>query len=54
MFQARHFEKIAEILRNLESVSPEEQARVIEAFANGLAPTNPRFDSDRFVAACNK
>jgi hypothetical protein len=43
----RHFQLIADALR--ESAAPEHVAR---AMADALATTNPRFNRERFLAAC--
>jgi hypothetical protein len=54
--QHRHFATIATIIREMPAngtalgqFAPEQ---VAELFANRLGETNPRFDRDRFLAAC--
>ncbi len=57
-FQHRHFAEIARIIRNLDSVHNGEQgfidirSDVANHFARELAGSNPRFDRDRFLTAC--
>jgi len=48
--QHRHFTTIATIIRNFGY--PQERQRIAEEFARELRHTNPRFDRDRFLAAC--
>lgn len=52
----RHFAVIALILADLTDTydNPLTKGEVIEAFADALANTNPRFDRRRFLAACGK
>jgi hypothetical protein len=56
--QHRHFAEIARIIRELDSVHTGTQGfvnvreDVAAHFANQLAHTNPRFDRERFLAAC--
>jgi hypothetical protein len=49
--QRRHFEFIAEVIRNL---APEGNSRkaVAEAFGNALWQTNPQYVRTRFLTAC--
>lgn len=47
--EKRHFEFIARVLRESESQSYTE---LCELFADALAGTNPQFDRDRFLNAC--
>lgn len=49
--EARHFEVIAAIIRTI----PHEDIRATTClrFAGELQATNPKFDWDRFVKACN-
>lgn len=44
--QHRHFATIATILRNIDA-----PADIVEAFADQLRGTNPKFDRKRFLAA---
>lgn len=53
MLQKRHFQMIANILREID-LSQDQRAQLARAFARELASTNPRFDKDRFLAACQK
>lgn len=45
--QHRHFATVAAILVNLKA-----DKDTCEAWADELAPTNPKFDRARFLAAC--
>ena len=52
-----HFQLIADVLRYCDNhLSDEQETQVVhwvaEMFAETLLSTNPRFDSDRFLAAC--
>ena len=49
--QARHFNLIAATLRGL-TIDPHAHWEVIKTFADKLAETNPKFDRDRFIKAC--
>lgn len=55
--QHRHFATIAAILADLDGensgVSRGQHRDICEHFADHLAETNPRFDRDRFLAACD-
>jgi hypothetical protein len=50
---------IAQTIRELPSFECDQDAdavrfsAIVERFASALASTNPRFDRQRFVAACN-
>lgn len=46
----RHFVKIAGIIRLSSGISDRE--RVASQFADMLKQENPRFDRERFIAAC--
>ena len=50
--QHRHFATIAAIIREMPAdvYGPEQVAKI---FASRLADTNPRFNSNRFLRACN-
>lgn len=48
----RDYTLIAEVLR-VNYQPTEAYAALIDDMAANLASTNPRFDADRFVAACN-
>jgi hypothetical protein len=50
--QHRHFATIAGILRDYKCSDESRKAHLIEHFADELRRTNPRFDRNRFVAAC--
>lgn len=55
MFQRRHYEWIA---RTIKSAFPgpsyaEERYRAAHEFAKQLRQDNPRFDTARFLAACD-
>lgn len=48
----KHFQLVADILRaELDTTSPEFR-RLREAFADQFALDNPRFNRERFYAAC--
>jgi len=48
----KDFSLLAEVIANL-SFDEDVRAGIAEDFANALAQTNPRFNKDRFIAACN-
>lgn len=50
----RHFSFIASVIASLVDTydQPLDKADVAEAFASACARTNPRFDAQRFLAAC--
>lgn len=55
--QRRHFELIAETLKNTRETIQGEQHKVIhdlyaKAFAQALRSTNPQFNRERFLKAC--
>lgn len=56
--QHRHFATIATIIRSMAKVPNQTHGfidvreDVAEHFADHLALTNPKFDRDRFIAAC--
>lgn len=52
MFQARHFEALAAIIRGLPEQAFADNVAMAEAMAEGLAEHNPKFDRARFVKAC--
>lgn len=55
LFQRRHYEWLASVLRNLpeDSVNVLDTRKVVvKAFANALTGTNPLFDRERFIKAC--
>lgn len=47
----KDFELIATTIKALK-VSKKARASIAQEFAQALATTNPRFDLDRFVKAC--
>ena len=55
----KHFQLIAEVIKQLPSFECEQDSDVVRhsaivaRFAEALATTNPRFDQERFAAACN-
>lgn len=49
----RDFNLIAEIIRNLP-LSAEGIKMIAWRFAKGLKSTNPMFDTERFITACEK
>lgn len=51
LFQRRHFEFIAETIRNMPFCR--DQHLVATAFASALANTNAQFSTIRFIAACD-
>lgn len=52
-FQRRHFEFIAEVIRDMNSPHMEgAQRATANRFASALASTNPNFDRAKFLAAC--
>jgi hypothetical protein len=54
LFQKRHYEWLAETLRNLTCLSEPCKNTVIYQFANALNHSNPKYDKNRFVEACTK
>ena len=50
MFQKRHYEVIAAVIRHLDLV-PVDVGHVARRFADSFI-SNPRFDRDRFLKAC--
>lgn len=48
--QHRHFATIAAIIKDFGY--PQERQRIAEEFARKLRHTNPKFNRDRFLAAC--
>ena len=46
IFSKRHYEFIADVLRDLEAVSRPQD--VVVKFTKALARDNPKFDADRF------
>lgn len=52
--QHRHFATVATIIKSLEdpSISKRDRHTLARHFADELAGTNPRFDRQRFLAAC--
>lgn len=54
VMEHRHFAVVADILRRYHApADPARKAHIIEHFADELASTNPRFDRNRFIRACN-
>lgn len=49
--QRRHFELIANTIRDLD-IPWRERAKVTTAFCNALSSTNPQFNRERFIMAC--
>jgi hypothetical protein len=55
----KDFNLIAETIKSLPSFSTPNSddavrfSAIVAKFAEALASTNPRFDKDRFAAACN-
>lgn len=49
--QHRHFATVAAIIASLPR-NPVDRNSVAEHFADELADTNPKFNRDRFLAAC--
>jgi len=47
--QHRHFATIAKIIRSMPEAS---RAEAKKHFASALGKTNPRFDRERFLVAC--
>lgn len=59
MFSKRHYEAIAEVVRNAYSLTwdgsdTDGVALMEEGLADLFANDNPRFDIDKFTAACNR
>ena len=50
--QHRHFAVIAGIIRDLPGYDDAGRRELAEQFANRLTDTNPRFNTRRFLAAC--
>lgn len=51
LFQRRHYNAIAEIIRDLGCVTEFQRRNVAEEFARRISGTNSAFNRDRFVAA---
>lgn len=51
MFTRKHFELIAEIISKLENV--DERIAMAQKHADAFTKDNPRFDREKFYAACN-
>lgn len=51
MFERRHYEAIAELIREHVGLGDMERLRLAEDFADRLARDNPRFDRSRFLKA---
>jgi hypothetical protein len=60
MFQKRHYEEIARIIRAMDVVHNQENGfidvreDVADEFATALAKDNPKFNRARFIAACTR
>ena len=56
VFEKRHYEKLAEIMRNRRIVGPatanEQWVTIVYALGAEFGRGNPRFKRDRFEAAC--
>ena len=48
----KHFERLADIVRRNLSVDAATRKHVAEELAEFCAEQNPRFDRERFLAAC--
>ena len=52
----KDFQLIADIIAKMPDHAPSlrsQKTSTARAFAEGLKTTNPRFDADRFLAACH-
>ena len=49
IFQKRHYEFIADILKDIYSWEEKNIVEVIEIFANKFAESNPLFDKKKFL-----
>ena len=54
VFQHRHFAGIATIISELSDLTPSDHYYVRNIFAKRLKETNPNFDVDRFIEACDR
>ena len=50
--QRKHFELIAETVRDMPNANTTERRNIAQWFADKLASTNPNFDRARFLRAC--
>ena len=48
----KHFQAIAEIIKNADSLDEQGRAEMVREFASLCRSVNPRFDRERFAAAC--
>ena len=56
MLSKKHYEAISRIIQGITTV-PElviDHGEVVERLAEYFAGDNPRFDAERFIAACHK
>lgn len=52
----KHFQFVADVIAAMPSHAPSlraQKASCANAFANAFAGENPRFDKERFLAACD-
>jgi hypothetical protein len=53
--QKRHYETIAKIIRDLPIAQDGlTKGLIVERFAQALKETNPRFNPERFIQACEE
>tara|TARA_R100000700_G_scaffold38130_1_gene49044 strand:+ start:281 stop:451 length:171 start_codon:yes stop_codon:yes gene_type:complete len=51
----KHFAEIADLIKDAEFASEEQRAEFARRMAWAVCkPSNPRFDTDRFLAACRR
>ncbi|TAJ97166.1 MAG: hypothetical protein EPO41_04010 [Reyranella sp.] len=53
VFEHRHYKRLAAIIADMRylPIGQDMQAKVAEAFADGLKGTNPNYSRERFIAA---
>ena len=55
MMTRKHFAEIADLIKDAEFASEEQRAEFARRMAWAVCkPSNPRFDTDRFLAACRR
>lgn len=54
LFQRRHLEFLAALIRDTDSLTPFERRSVAIQWAHKLRPTNSRFNVDRFIEAATQ
>ena len=49
----QHFQFIAEVIEAMDAQQPHGSSQIARHFAKHLKRTNPRFNEERFLKACN-